>query len=49
MFEAGIRFNEYLFVKFGFDPDNGDMPVIAELIDSEGEKHVVTGVVVWDE
>ena len=49
MFEAGSRFTSSIYVRFGFDPDNGDLPVIVELIDDDGEKHYITGMVQWDE
>lgn len=49
MCEAGIRFTNNVYVKFILDPDNGDMNVMFELIDSDGNKHIITGAVVWDE
>lgn len=49
MVEAGVRFNEYIYVSFSLDPDNGDMTVSVELCDNEGNKHLITGTVAWDE
>lgn len=47
--DAGIRFTSNLYVRFTLDPDSGTMDVMIELITDEGEKHIITGTVVWDE
>lgn len=49
MFEAGVRFNEYVYTSFSLDIDNGDMLVKVELVDNDGNVHIITGAVVWDE
>ena len=49
MCEAGIRFTNGIYVKFILNPDNGDMNVMVELIDSDGNKIIITGTVAWDE
>ena len=46
--EAGIRFSQNLYVKFTLDPNDGIMDVLFELITDDGEKHELTGSVVWD-
>ena len=48
MKDAGIRFDENLYVRFSLDPSNGDMVVAVE-VTIEGVTNVVTGAVVWDE
>lgn len=47
--DAGIRFASNLYVSFTLDSDSGTMDVLVELITDEGEKHALTGSVVWDE
>ena len=49
MYEAGVRFENGMYVAFVLDGSNGDMSVTVEIIDNEGHKQIVTGGVVWDE
>lgn len=49
MYEAGIRFENGVYVTFKLTIDNGDMPVTVELVDNDGVKHTITGAVTWDE
>lgn len=49
MFEAGVRFNENVYLSFSLVIDNGDMPVKVELVDNDGNVHIITGAVLWDE
>lgn len=48
-FVAGIRHNQWVYVSYSFDVDNGDFLVTVELKDNEGNLQVVTGQVAWDE
>ena len=49
MYEAGIRFENDVYVSFKLDISNGDMTVALELIDNDGNKFYPTGEVVWNE
>lgn len=48
-FVAGIRHNQWVYVSYQFDIDNGDFYVTVELKDGDGNLQVVTGQVAWDE
>lgn len=46
--DAGIRFTSKVYIRFMFELDSGDSYVILELIDDDGVKHEITGVIAWD-
>ena len=47
--EFGVRINNRAYFKFIIDLDNGNIDVIGEIINNEGEKFEPTGYVVWEE
>ena len=49
MCNGGMRFFPGLWVGFALDEDSGDMTVELHLKNEEGESHIITGAVVWDE
>lgn len=49
MYEAGVRFENGVYVAFTIDISNGNMSVMVELVDNEGDKRTATGSVTWDE
>ena len=48
MLEMGARFTNDFYVKLSIDPSDGTCTVEVEQ-SIEGEKHVLTGTVTWDE
>ena len=49
MLEMGARFNNNLYVRTSFNPDNGNCSVIVEFKTDEGVVQTITGDVTWDE
>ena len=49
MKHIGVRLSNNFYMYIAIDPDNGDNEVIIEVKDSEGNKIVVQGYILFDE